>query len=186
MFRFYWDICVLWHGQDRQRRRTSGSCWCSDWMRDSPRPLRTADTPPATRAVPTRSSCCPASSLSGGPGIYGGARVSLSSAVRAPLRVDRVHRPEVSEARGGEAPSEAPRVWETLKKEKSSCAQTDKTLPTFFFFLRRAPCAKKCALSATRATREKEIQQREDSRTFLRQREGPGFTKEKPTIQGDA
>lgn len=41
--------------------------------------------PPATRAaaVPTRSSCCPASSLFDGPGIYGSARVPLSSALRA-------------------------------------------------------------------------------------------------------
>ncbi|KAG7239457.1 hypothetical protein INR49_028928, partial [Caranx melampygus] len=43
------------------------------------------DMPPATRAaaVPTSSSCCPASSLFDGPGIYGSARVPLSSALRA-------------------------------------------------------------------------------------------------------
>lgn len=49
----------------------------------SPRLPRTADTPPAPRAAaaPTSSCCCPASSLFGGPGIYG--RVPLSSALRA-------------------------------------------------------------------------------------------------------
>lgn len=52
---------------------------------NSPRLRQTADTPPATRAaaVPTSSSCCPASSLFDGPGIYGSARVPLSGAVRA-------------------------------------------------------------------------------------------------------
>lgn len=52
---------------------------------NSPRLRQTADTPPATRAaaVPTSSSCCPASSLFDGPGIYGSARVPLSSALRA-------------------------------------------------------------------------------------------------------
>lgn len=52
---------------------------------NSPRLRQTADTPPAPRAaaVPTSSSCCPASSLFDGPGIYGSARVPLSSALRA-------------------------------------------------------------------------------------------------------
>lgn len=52
---------------------------------NSPRRRQTADTPPARRAAaaPTSSCCCPASSLFDGPGIYGGARVPLSSALRA-------------------------------------------------------------------------------------------------------
>lgn len=51
-----------------------------------PRRRQTAHMRPAARAaaaVPTSSCCSPASSLRDGPGIYGGARVPLCSALRA-------------------------------------------------------------------------------------------------------